>query len=63
VVYTIPPKAWELENADLDKPKKGMGILNTGTGNIVKFDNIENLLYRMMGYGSLINYQCESYQT
>ncbi|MBI5326132.1 MAG: S9 family peptidase [Ignavibacteriae bacterium] len=41
VIYSIPPKPWESENADKDKPKKGMGILNTGTGKIVKFDNIE----------------------
>ncbi|MCL5991499.1 MAG: hypothetical protein M1419_05295, partial [Bacteroidetes bacterium] len=44
VIYSIPPKAWELENADKDKPKKGLGILNTGTGKIVKIDNIEKFL-------------------
>ncbi|TAL68847.1 MAG: S9 family peptidase [Bacteroidetes bacterium] len=44
VIYSIPPKQWESENADLNKPKKGMGILNTGTGKIVKFDNIEKFI-------------------
>jgi acetyl esterase/lipase len=42
VVFTIPPKAVDYENADKDnKPKNGMGILNTSTGKIVKFDNVE----------------------
>ncbi len=42
VFFTITPNAVDYENADKDnKPKKGMGILNTSTGKIEKFDNVE----------------------
>ncbi|OGU14449.1 MAG: hypothetical protein A2X61_14320 [Ignavibacteria bacterium GWB2_35_12] len=56
VIYSIPPKAWEFENADKDKPKKGMGILNTGTGKIVMFDNIEK--YILSNDGKWLAYKC-----
>ncbi|MDH5406719.1 MAG: hypothetical protein OEX80_09280, partial [Candidatus Aminicenantes bacterium] len=45
VAVVIKPKAVELEKADKEKPKEGMALLETATGEVHHFERVERFAF------------------
>lgn len=45
VAVIVKPKAEEMEKAEKEKPKQGMALLETMTGNIIQFEKIESFAF------------------